>query len=64
MLLLLFAGSILDDTYHPERQVIDEGCAMLLVPILAGAGLRWCVYVNLPCVRARFASKDAVDTLS
>jgi cytochrome bd-type quinol oxidase subunit 2 len=59
VLLLLFAGSIIHDMYHPEHQVNDEGYALLLVPFIAGIGFWWCVYLNLPRVRARFASNDS-----
>ncbi len=59
VLLLLFAGSIINDMYHPERQVNDEGYVLLLVPFIAGVGLWWCVYVHLPRVRTRFASNDS-----
>lgn len=58
ILLLLFVGRIINDMYHPERQVNDEGYALLLTPFIAGVGLWWCVYLNLPRVRSRLASKQ------
>jgi hypothetical protein len=56
LLLLLFAGDIIYDMYYPHLQVPDEGYGILLVPFMLIVGLWWCVYLNLPHVRVRWAS--------
>ena len=57
LLFLLFAADTISDIYHPERQSVDFEYAVLLIPFLAGSGLWWCVYLNLPHVRAVLRSK-------
>ena len=52
LLLLWFSGSCIYDWFHPERQIPDEAFGILVIPILVAVGLWWCVYLNLPHVRA------------
>ena len=52
LLLLLFTASFIYDMYHPERQGPDEYFGILFVPITLLIGLWWCIYLNLPHVRA------------
>ena len=40
------------DCFPPERQSPDEHFGILFVPVLMAVGLWWCVYLNLPHVRA------------
>jgi hypothetical protein len=51
-LLLLFTGSFVYDIYHPERQGPDDYFGILIVPFTLVVGLWWCIYLNLPHVRA------------
>ncbi len=59
LLLLLFSGTIIYDWFHPDRQSADEYFSILIVPIWIAVGLWWCVYLNLPYVRAHFKSMRA-----
>jgi hypothetical protein len=52
LLLLLFTGSFVYDIYHPERQGPDDYFGILIVPFTLVVGLWWCIYLNLPHVRA------------
>jgi hypothetical protein len=56
LLLLLFSGTFIYDVFHPERQGPDEYFLILFVPFCIAIGLWWCVYLNLPHVRAHFKS--------
>jgi hypothetical protein len=56
LLLLLFTGSFVYDVYHPERQSPDEYFLIFIVPFTLLIGLWWCIYLNLPHVRARLKS--------
>jgi hypothetical protein len=53
LLSLLFSGSFVYDMFHPERQSPDEEFGLLFIPFFLAIGLWWCVYLNLPHVRAR-----------
>jgi hypothetical protein len=59
LMLLLFSGAFVYDMYHPERQGPDDYFGILFVPFTLLLGLWWCVYLNLPHVRARLASSDS-----
>ena len=50
--LLLIPALFTYDMYHPERQSVDEGDGMVLIPFILFVGLWWCIYLNLPHVRA------------
>ncbi len=52
LLLLLFPVLFIYDLHHPERQSVDEGYGIVLIPFMVLVGLWWCVYLNLPHVRA------------
>ena len=52
LLLLLFTASFIYHMYHPERQGPDEYFGILFVPFTLLIGLWWCIYLNLPHVRA------------
>jgi F0F1-type ATP synthase membrane subunit c/vacuolar-type H+-ATPase subunit K len=52
LLLLLFTASFIYDMYHPERQGPDDYFGILFVPFTLLVGLWWCIYLNLPHVRA------------
>jgi len=52
LLLLIFTASFIYDRYHPERQGPDDDFAILLMPFTLLIGLWWCIYLNLPHVRA------------
>ncbi len=56
LLLLVFTGGFIYDMYHPERQSPDEAFGILIVPFMFAVGLWWCVYLNLPHVRAHLRS--------
>jgi len=56
LLLLWFSASGIYDWFHPERQIPDEAFGILIIPIFIAVGLWWCVYLNLPHVRAHFRS--------
>jgi uncharacterized membrane protein YhaH (DUF805 family) len=56
LLLLLFSVSFIYDMYHPERQSPDAYFGILFVPFTLLIGLWWCIYFNLPHVRAYLAS--------
>jgi hypothetical protein len=56
LLLLLFTASFIYDMYHPARQGPDDYFGILFVPFTLLIGLWWCIYLNLPHVRAYFAS--------
>ncbi len=58
LLLLLFSAVFIYDCFHPERQGLDEGFAILIVPFFIAAGLWWCIYLNLPQVRTRMKGID------
>jgi magnesium-transporting ATPase (P-type) len=59
MLLLLFTASFIYDIYHPERQSPDEYFGILFVPFSLLVGLWWCIYLNLPHVRAHLNSSHS-----
>jgi len=40
--------------FHPEIQAPDADYALLLVPFFFPLGAWWCIYLNLPHVRAYF----------
>ena len=50
------SGNVVHDWFHPERQIPDEAFGLLLVPVLTVVGLWWCIYLNLPHVRAHMKS--------
>ena len=53
LLLLFFGADILYDWFHPDdHQFPDEGYGIILVPFCVVIGLWWCIYLNLPRVRA------------
>jgi hypothetical protein len=54
LLLLWVSGMFIYDWFHPERQGPDEYFGILIVPIFVALGLWWCIYLNLPYVRAHF----------
>jgi amino acid transporter len=56
VLLLLFSGEFFYDWFHPERQSPDEDFGILIVPFCIAIGLWWCIYLNLPRVRAHLKS--------
>jgi hypothetical protein len=56
LMLLLFSASFIYDMYHPERQGPDEYFGILFVPFTLLIGLWWCIYLNLPHVRATLDS--------
>jgi hypothetical protein len=60
LVLLLFGANFAYDIYHPERQIADEGFAIFFVPFFVAAGLWWCIYLNLPHVRAEAKARRSV----
>jgi hypothetical protein len=52
LLLILFTGSLIYDLFHPERQGPDDYFGTLSIPFTMAVGLWWCIYLNLPHVRA------------
>lgn len=54
LLLLSFSGMFIYDWFHPERLGPDEYFSILSVPFFIAVGLWWCLYLNLPYVRAHF----------
>jgi len=54
LLFLLISGDFVYDMFHPERQSADEYFLILVVPFFFAAGAWWCIYLNLPHVRAYF----------
>jgi multisubunit Na+/H+ antiporter MnhB subunit len=53
LLLLFFSADIVHDWFHPDpHQLPDEGYVIVLVPFCVTIGLWWCIYLNLPRVRA------------
>ncbi len=52
LLLLLLSADFFYDWFHPERQSPDEFFGILIVPFCVAVGLWWCIYLNLPRVRA------------
>jgi hypothetical protein len=60
LLLLLFSGDFVYDMYHPERQGPDDYFGILFLPFTLLLGLWWLVYLNLPHVKVRLASMDAL----
>lgn len=59
LLLLLFTGSFVYDMYHPERQGPDEYFGIFFIPFTLLIGFWWCIYLNLPHVRARLKNREA-----
>jgi hypothetical protein len=39
---------------HMQRTTVDDGYVILSAPFLLAVGLWWCIYLNLPHVRAHF----------
>jgi hypothetical protein len=60
LLLLLFTGGFVYDIYHPERQGPDDYFGILIVPFTLVVGLWWCIYLNLPHVRAYLRRSPSV----
>ena len=53
LLLLFLSADILHDWFHPDPHPFpDEGYGIVLVPFCVTIGLWWCIYLNLPRVRA------------
>jgi hypothetical protein len=52
LLLLLLSADFFYDWFHPERQSPDEYFGIFIVPFCVALGLWWCIYLNLPRVRA------------
>jgi hypothetical protein len=52
LLLLLLSAQFFYDWFHPDRQSPDEYWLVLVVPLFIAIGLSWCIYLNLPRVRA------------
>jgi heme/copper-type cytochrome/quinol oxidase subunit 4 len=61
VLLLWLAGIFIYDWSHPERQGPDEYFGVFIVPFFLVAGLWWCIYLNLPHVRAMMKDFDPKD---
>jgi hypothetical protein len=55
LLLLLFSGDFIYDLYRAVPVSSDEGFLVLVLPMTLLLGLWWCIYLNLPHVRARLA---------
>jgi hypothetical protein len=60
VLLLLIGGTAFYDWFHPDRMSPDADFAILVAPFCVALGLWWCVYLNLPHVKAcsRSVSSD------
>ena len=50
--LLALSALLVFDYLHPERQSADEYFLIILVPFFMALGMWWCIYLNLPHVRA------------
>ncbi len=61
LLLLLFTGSFVYDIYHPERQGPDDYYGIFIVPFTLIVGLWWCIYLNLPHVRAHLKRSGSLS---
>lgn len=59
--LFAFSGDLVFDFFHPERQSADEYFLFILVPFFIALGMWWCIYLNLPHVRAFFRRHQQLE---
>jgi hypothetical protein len=60
LMFLWSSGDFFYDWFHPEKQSADEYFGIFVVPFCIAIGLWWCIYLNVPSVRAiiRSAGSD------